>query len=279
MTGRTNYGYAGAAPRRRGPSALLIGGVLLLLVVALTAGGMYALGIGPFSPATPTASLAPGIQPSPTPSSAPSTSAAPTVTASPSPSGSPNPSQTSSLVPSATPSSSESPRTTDQPNETPVTPSFTIPPTTLPGTDPAAVLLGHVPPAFSASCSPTSASQPVVAQVSCSVDEGALLVEYFLYATRDEMGAAYQAFVETAQIEPGTGDCAFYGSWPTENGYRVGGLTVGRYLCIDSGTEPALVPSIYWTDDRFNILAQASHSAANRDRLLDFWTNEAGPIP
>ena len=266
-----NYGYAPPQPRRRGPTALLIGGLLLLLVVGLTAGGI-ALGIGPFAPVTPTPSLEPG----PTPSTASSPSAAPTATPPPSTTGPPTPSATQNPAPSTTLNPTSSPRTTDEPAGSP---SFTIPPTTLPGTDPTAVLLGHVPPAISAGCAPTTASPPVVAQVSCSVDEGALVVEYFLYATRDEMGAAYQAFVETAQIEPDTGDCSFYTSWPTENGYRVGGLTVGRYLCIDSGTEPAVVPSMYWTDDRFNILAQASHSAANRDRLLDFWMSESGPIP
>jgi hypothetical protein len=119
----------------------------------------------------------------------------------------------------------------------------------------------------------------VVAQLSCSADGGALLVEYFLYATRDEMGAAYQAFVATAQIEPDSGNCSLSSSWPTENAYRVGGLAVGRYLCLDIGVEPTLSPTIYWTDDRFNILARASHSAADRDRLLTFWTEEAGPIP
>ncbi len=93
------------------------------------------------------------------------------------------------------------------------------------------------------------------------------------------MGAAYQAFVETAQIEPDTGDCSLGASWPTENGYRVGGTAVGRYLCIDTGIDPAVTPSIYWTDDRFNILARASHGTGDRDRLVSFWTGEAGPIP
>ena len=267
MTDPTNYGDVPLRSRRRGVSALLIGALLLLLVVALAWGAMFALGIGPFASATPTPSLEPSLEPSPTTSAAPSPSASPTATPSP---------LLTTAAPSATQNPTESPRTTDDPAGSP---SFTIPPTMLPGTDPTAVLLGHVPPAISAGCAPTTVSPPIVAQVSCSVDEGALVVEYFLYATRDEMGAAYQAFVETAQIEPDTGDCGFYESWPTENGYRVGGLSIGRHLCIDSGTEPAVVPTIYWTDERFNILAQASHSAGNRDRLVDFWASEAGPIP
>ena len=55
-------------------------------------------------------------------------------------------------------------------------------------------------------------------------------------------------------------------------------MPTGRYLCVATGVEPAVVPTIYWTDDRFNILSQASNVLGNYERLVEFWVGEAGPI-
>jgi hypothetical protein len=113
---------------------------------------------------------------------------------------------------------------------------------------------------------------------SCSADDGQLPVIYYLYATRDEMNATYDGFRETAQIEPDTGDCEFPETWPSEHGYTIANEPVGRYLCIETGVDPQVVPTIYWTDDRFNILSQASSSLGDYQRLIDFWVSEAGPV-
>ncbi len=55
-------------------------------------------------------------------------------------------------------------------------------------------------------------------------------------------------------------------------------VPIGRYLCIATGVEPAVIPTIYWTDDRFNILSQASDVLGDYERLVEFWRDEAGPI-
>ena len=50
-------------------------------------------------------------------------------------------------------------------------------------------------------------------------------------------------------------------------------LHAGRWLCTDTpGT-----PTIYWTDERLQILSQASQSLGDHTRLVDFWMNESGP--
>jgi len=101
---------------------------------------------------------------------------------------------------------------------------------------------------------------------------------YTLYGTRDDMNLAYEGFRGAAQIEPDTGDCQTPETWPAERGYTINQLPVGRYLCVTAGVEPAAIPNIYWTDDRFNILSQVSNVLGDYVRLIDFWRLEAGPI-
>jgi hypothetical protein len=96
---------------------------------------------------------------------------------------------------------------------------------------------------------------------------------YTLFGTREEMQAAYELLRLAAQIEPDTGNCEDETTWPAEDGYTIGSVSTGRYLCVTAG-----FPVIHWTDDRFNILAQVSSPLSDYDRLLDFWANEAGPI-
>ena len=62
-------------------------------------------------------------------------------------------------------------------------------------------------------------------------------------------------------------------AWPSEHGYTQGGEPIGRYLCNVDG------PSITWTDDALYILAVATSPTGDSDRLVSFWTSEAGPIP
>jgi len=269
----------------------IIGG-LVVLALLLIGGAMIAFNLGPFAPqpsATPSASALPSpsasLSPSPTvaftPSPTPSASASPSLEPSPSPTLEPtasaSPTASATLEPTASPSPSPTAEVTPTGEPTP-SPTSPIPPTALPSGDPSLVLLSHVPPELVATCVSTPGIAPALAIASCSQDEGELLVVYTLYETRDEMNAAYQGFVETAQIEPDTGDCETSETWPSEHGYTIADVPTGRYLCIATGVEPAVIPTIYWTDDRFNILSQASDVLGNYDRLVEFWIGEAGPI-
>jgi hypothetical protein len=245
---------------------------------------MYAFGIGPFAPApSPTPIATPSLLPTGSPLATPSPTIAftpsptPTAPATASPSPTAAPTETPTVAPTETatvePTPSEVPTETASAAPTP-SPTSPIPPSSVPsGVDPTQVLLGHIPEEFRDTCTVNPGIAPQLAISACSADNGELLMTYTLFATREDMQAAYDLLMAAALIEPDTGTCSDETTWPTENGYTIGGVDTGRYLCVVAG-----FPTIHWTDDRFNILAQVSHALSNYDRLLDFWANEAGPI-
>jgi hypothetical protein len=152
-------------------------------------------------------------------------------------------------------------------------PSFVVVVGPSPGT-PEAELLAHVPEALGASCtSQTAASSPPIYMASCSASGSDITVNYSAYASAELMNAAYQAIFTPLQIDPNSGSCENASTWPAESTYEVEDTPTGRRLCTD---QPG-APTIYWTDERLSILSQAS--GADATQLLDFWTNEAGPIP
>ena len=105
------------------------------------------------------------------------------------------------------------------------------------------------------------------------LDDGAIEVTYFQYDGQDSMFQAYEGFRLVSQIEPESGDCQDPASWPAENGYNIGGQPAGRWLC----TEALGQTTIYWTDDRLEILSQATHTTSDYARLVQFWIEESGP--
>jgi hypothetical protein len=240
----------------------LIGGLALVLVLLVGVGAMYALNIGPFAKPTPTAisrpTGAPTAVPTATPTAAPS--ATPSPTASPTPVASPTGGAGPSLPPTASPTAA--PTASATPSAGP-----------SPSGDIAAELLSHVPPAIQGSCFTTPGGAPILALATCSMDDGAIELTYFQYDGQESMFLAYEGFRFVSEIEPDTGDCSDPSTWPTENDYTIGGQPVGRWLC----TEALGQTTIYWTDDRLNILSQATHTTADYARLLDFWVNESGP--
>ena len=134
-------------------------------------------------------------------------------------------------------------------------------------------LLAHVPTAFAETCTASPGSAPIVASASCTADDGAIEVTYFQYDSQDSMFQAYEGFRLLSQIEPDTGDCQDASTWPTEDGYTISDQPAGRWLC----TEALGQTSIYWTDDRLNILSQATHTTSDFARLVEFWFEESGP--
>lgn len=202
---------------------------------------------------------------SPTPTPTPQLSAASSTT--------PSPTQ----PPTAPPPSSQTSAPTATASPTP-TPSPTIP---LP-TDAAGRLLAHIPAALRATCT-TSSPQHALAAAECSPQQGGLTVRYTLYPDAESMDAAYSTIAAQAQIEPDTGSCfvaqangsvsATPDSWPSEQQYKVDGLPAGRYACLVLANQP----TIAWSDERLDILGQASATSGDYDRLVTFWLRDAGP--
>ena len=108
----------------------------------------------------------------------------------------------------------------------------------------------------------------------CVLSNG-ILVTYAPYGDANGMDAAYEQVFSRQQIDADSGSCEDPSTWPAESSYDVDGQAAGRRLCVDEDGFAV----IYWTDDRLLILSTASSASADADALLEFWTNEAGPIP
>ena len=223
--------------RSQGPSILLVGALAFVLVLVAGLGSLFAFGIGPF--ARPTPMPAPTLVAQPTPTAGPVTPVPSGLIASPAPSP-------SGLAPSATPIG-----------------------------DPEEALRSHIPAAILDTCFVSAPDDPgaILAIAVCDADDGDIRVTYFQYASHDQMFSAYSGFRLASQIEPDSGDCDDPASWPTETSYRIDGVTAGRLLCTEELSET----SIYWTDDRLNILSQATHEEGKYERLVDFWRSASGP--
>ncbi len=236
------YDYArGPQNRGGGPPLLLVGLLGFVLVLVVGVGGMLALGVGPFARPVPTPSHV--AQASPTP---PLTTPQPTATAA------------TSSTPVASPTGSAGPTATP-----------------IPSGDLQDALLSHVPPQIRDTCfvSVPGGGSTILALATCSADDGNIALTYFQYDSYDSMFLPYEGFRMASQIEPDTGDCNDHDSWPAENGFNIGGQPAGRWLC----TEALGATTIYWTDNRLNIMSQATQTVPDYARLVDFWVHESGP--
>jgi hypothetical protein len=235
-------------PRNQpGPSLIVIGGVTLLLVLAIGVVALFALNLGPFAGPTPTPTPTRVAQPSPTiplatPSPRPSATVGSTATPAPSPQLSPTP----NVGPTATP---------------------------IPSGDAIYVLLSHVPNEIVDSCTTTTGEGKVLARAKCSARDGKIEVTYFLYADFDSMFATYEGFREASQIERNSGNCNNPASWPAESDFAISGEPSGRFLC----TEASGATTIYWTDSRLNIFSEATDTESDHARLVAFWVHDSGP--
>lgn len=146
--------------------------------------------------------------------------------------------------------------------------------TPIPSGDIADVLLSHIPEAIRPTCFVTATGGgTILALATCSADDGNIALTYFQYATFDSMFTVYDGFRLASQIEPDSGDCNDHDSWPAENAFNISGQPAGRWLC----TETLGQTSLYWTDNRLNILSQANQTTPDYPRLIDFWVHESGP--
>lgn len=150
-----------------------------------------------------------------------------------------------------------------------------VAPSATPIADPEEALFSHIPSDIADSCFVSAPDDPgaILAIAVCDAAGGDIRVTYFQYATQESMFRAYSGFRLASEIEPDSGDCDDPATWPTENSYNIGEVTAGRLLCTEELSET----SLYWTDDRLNILSQATHTEGSHERLVEFWTGESGP--
>lgn len=192
-----------------------------------------------------------------------------------SPAASPAPSSTAHVASPAAPTIAGSPRASSVPSagsttraSTPPTPGSS---TVAPGSGLAA-LLAHIPEAIRGTCTINDAEASILASASCTAGSSAISVTYDQYPEATSMDAAYEDIFGQQQIDAGTGSCEDHNTWPAEGPYQIENEPAGRRLCADQAGSS----TIYWTDDRLTILSTAS--AADAAALVQFWTNEAGPI-
>lgn len=247
-------GYQVPPPSGGGSNGLIVGFLILLLILVVGGGGMFVMGIGLFAPgASPTLVARPTSEPSLDPTASATATAAPTPTTTATPAMTDAPTVEPSTAPSAAPTEGTSP---------------------IPSGVVVAQLLSHVPEAVAESCFTTPGTAPISALAVCTADAEAIEVTYFLYDSQQAMFQAYEGFRLISGIEPGTGSCSDAATWPTEKQYTIGEQPAGRWLCTEALGET----TIYWTDDRMNILSQATHTTADYARLVEFWVNESGPF-
>jgi len=139
---------------------------------------------------------------------------------------------------------------------------------------PYEAFLRHIPAAIRPSCTGGQATG-IEFTTLCTTTNG-IRVIYDQYDTADAMNAAYQETFATVQIDANSGSCEDHSTWPAESTYNVNGAPAGHRLCAD---DPNGAPTITWTDDQLAILSVATGQATDVPGLIEFWTNEAGPIP
>jgi hypothetical protein len=233
-------------PRPSALSPAVLAVIAIVIVGALAVIVMFALNFGLFGP---------GASPTIRPGSVPPTSVLP-----------------SGVPPSQRPSSA--PDATDVPPTSPGTSQPT--PTPGPSLPPDQAFLFHVPDAIRATCTLEGSVGNVLQTANCTAADGSITIAYSEYDTPESLDATFTDLrTRAAQIEPDTGACEDSLTWPAEGSYSVAGEAVGRWLCLAGSAGP----TIYWTDTRLNILAQAVGQATAEAGLADFWRNEAGPVP
>jgi hypothetical protein len=240
--------YVPPQPVSRRPSAPLIAAAVVLVVGVLAVAGILALNL-----AQPAKSPIPGASGSPTSSASHTPSVA---------------------TPGASSKSSSSPGSDSPTNGTPTAvPSLPATPGASPGTSEAA-LLAHIPAAIRATCSTAGGKGAIIVSATCTSADGSISVTYNQYDAVDAMEGDLTNLRLDSGIEPDTGTCEDHATWPAESSYKVEDEPAGRRLCTDQPGSP----TIFWTDDRLIILSQAVSQTTDYERLVDFWTNEAGPV-
>jgi hypothetical protein len=203
-----------------------------------------------------------------TPAASASATAIASTTAPPSDAPAPKPSATAlaSHVANPTPSAPAppgSPAATDAPSDAP----FPNPH--------EATLLAHVDATLRDGC---SRADPFYADeldsISCGGDPQPF-VDYTLFASVDELRAAFNDDVATSESQPAaSGTCASGNYLST---YLLAGTVAGRIQCTTRTANGQTFRVIEWTREELRILAYLSSATATWEGMIAFWRSQAGP--
>lgn len=155
----------------------------------------------------------------------------------------------------------------------PAAPLSPSPSTSITG-DPGGDLLAlHVPLDLRPACSVTEAAvaagySPIVA-IDCATG-GPTQTLYLQYADSATMNAQYGEVMDAHPEATGPSCAVSAGEGP----YTVDGVDVGRLLCFTDDGMARLI----WTDERLNILADATWPSESFAELYAWW-GSAGPVP
>jgi hypothetical protein len=205
------------------------------------------------------------------------------------------PTPSPSLVASATTGMTASP--TEDPSRTPAAPalaSHAVTPTRSPSATAQtaatnapedepfpnpdeATLLAHVDAILRASC---SRADPFYADeldsISCGGDP-APYVDYTLFASIDELRAAFNDDVATSESQPSAGGTCASGNY--QSTYTLAGTVAGRIQCTTRTANGQTFRVIEWTREELRVLAYLSSATVTWERMIAFWKSEAGPTP
>jgi hypothetical protein len=228
---------------------VVIAGLAVLTVIAAACGGSSA---GPTLPPSPSARVTPSVSAAPTaaPPSATPTASLASHAADPTPSVAPT---TALAAATEAPSDDAFPN----PNE--------------------AMLLAHVDAGLRASCDRADQFYAdELDSISCGGDP-LPYVDYTLFATVDELRAAFNDDVAQSESQPApNGTCA---SGDYQSTYTLGGAPAGRIQCTTRTANGQLFRVIEWTREELRILAYLSSATASWTDMIAFWKSAAGPRP
>jgi serine/threonine protein kinase len=139
-------------------------------------------------------------------------------------------------------------------------------------------LLGHIPAALRSACVAEAPAAPALAARRCTLEDGGLVVLYWLYPDAEAMNRAYVQSRSSLGLPAGAlgvgGRCADQATWPSEGPFTVSGDPTGRLLCT-MGTDSSA--RMDWTDERADVLTSAVDRRGDGRRLYRFWRD--GRLP
>jgi serine/threonine protein kinase len=139
-------------------------------------------------------------------------------------------------------------------------------------------LLSHIPAALRPACVAETAVAPALAARRCTLEDGNLVVLYWLYPDAEAMNRAYVQSRSSLGLPAGArgvgGRCADQATWPSEGPFTVSGDPTGRLLCT-IGTDSSA--RMDWTDERADVLTSAVDRRGDGRRLYRFWKD--GRLP
>jgi hypothetical protein len=138
-----------------------------------------------------------------------------------------------------------------------------------------AMLLAHVDATLRDGCSRADQFYAdELDSISCGGDP-IPFVDYTLFASVDELRAAFNDDVATSESQPtASGTCA---SGNYQSTYLLAGTVAGRIQCTTRTANGQTFRVIEWTREELRILAYLSSATVTWEGMITFWRSQAGP--